>query len=184
MAKPREQRSRAWSDESVPRLVREHERLVRSYLRSLGCPPDLVEDLAQETFLRLFARPAETLETPALRGTLCTAARNLYFNSLRDDGARPRLEEIERAWADYEGDDAGSSYLDALSACLERLPGRTREALRLRFGSNAPRAEIAARLELSLGGLKSLLLRAKQELRACVSRRLGLGSADSVELSS
>ena len=181
MAVQREVRPGAWSDELVLRLVREHERLVRSYLRSLGCRPDRVEDLAQETFLRLFSRPATELDATALRGTLCVTARNLYFNTMRADAARPKLEEIERAWVEYDGGDGGSSYLEALRGCLERLPSRTREALRLRFGANVSRTEIAARLKLSLGGVKSLLLRAKHDLRDCMRRRLGPGSIDSVD---
>lgn len=83
-------------------LVREHERLVRSYLRSLGCPADRLEDLAQETFVRIFTRPARDRELSELRGTLRVVARNLFFNSLRDDGSRPDLEDLERAWMEFE----------------------------------------------------------------------------------
>jgi RNA polymerase sigma-70 factor (ECF subfamily) len=172
---------RGWTDEQVLSLVREHESLVCSYLKSLGCPADQVDDLAQETFLRMFSRPAVDRGAAGLRGTLCVVARNLFFNTLRADAARPDLEQIDRAWVEFEGCDAGSAYLDALRGCLERLPGRTREVLRLRFGSNTPRAEIASRMELSLGGVKSILLRTKEDLRACIERKLGMDPADSLE---
>lgn len=178
-SRPQEQQ-RTWTDEQVLELVREHERLVCSYLRSLGCPPDRVDDLAQETFLRLFSRPPGKREPAHLRGTLFVVARNLHFNSLRDEAARPRLEEVERAWNEFERGDGGSAYLDALRACLEQLPLRTREALELRFGSGAARSAIAARLQLSLGGVKSLLSRATEDLRACVRRRRGANSVDSL----
>ena len=82
---------------------------------------------------------------------------------------------------EFEGADAGSAYLDALRSCLERLPSRTREVLRLRFGSDMPRTAIAARMELSLGGVKSLLLRSKQQLRACILGKLGMDHPSSLE---
>jgi RNA polymerase sigma-70 factor (ECF subfamily) len=170
-----------WTDQQVLSLVREHERLVRSYLRSLGCPAERVDDLAQETFLRLFSQPAREHGSAGLRGTLCVVARNQFFNSMRADAARPKLEELDRAWGEFERADSGSAYLSALQGCLERLPERTREVLTLRFGSNTPRTEIAERTQLSLGGVKSLLLRGKESLRECIERKLGLSSVDSLE---
>ncbi len=170
-----------WTDEQVLALVREHERLVRAYLRSMGCRGDRVEDLAQETFLRLFTRPIEDRGPNGLRAYLCVAARNLYINSLRSDASKPILEELDSAWGEFEGRDGGSAYLDALRGCLETLPARTREVLQLRFGSEMSRTEIAARTQLSLGGVKSLLLRSKESLKACVERKLGEGKIGFME---
>ena len=80
----------AWNDEQVLALVRAHERLVSSYLRSLGCPADRIEDLAQETFLRLFCSPPRDRSPAELRGYLCIVARNLLLNSRRADASRLR----------------------------------------------------------------------------------------------
>lgn len=90
-----------------------------------------MEDLAQDTFVRLFTSPARGGDTSKLRGMLLAVARNLLFNSLRDDWKRPGLVETERAWGEFERDDQGSAYLDALRSCLEGLPQRTRDILRL-----------------------------------------------------
>ena len=181
MTEMRKTRGTTWSDEQVLALVGAHERLVSSYLRSLGCRADRVEDLAQETFLRLFCSPAKDRSTAELRGYLCTAARNLLRNAYREDAARPTLETLDLAWGEFEGEDGGSAYLDALHACLERLPTQTREMLRLRFGCDMPLAAIAARVQSSLGGVKSVLLRSKEQLRGCIRRKLGLDQLDSVE---
>jgi RNA polymerase sigma-70 factor (ECF subfamily) len=181
MAEMRKTPGTTWNDDQVLALVSLHERLVCSYLRYLGCPPDRVEDLAQETFLRLFCSPARDRSPGELRGYLCAAARNLLLNSHRADAARPKLEPLDRAWIEFERADGGSAYLDALRGCLEGLPPPTREVLRLRFGSDMPRAAIAARVQSSLGGVKSLLLRSKEQLRGCIRRKLGLDLLDSVE---
>ncbi len=175
------QHSPNWSDVQVVELVREHERLVRAYLRSLGCPAQRVDDLAQETFLRLFTQPGVPRAGAPLRGYLCSTARNLFLNSLRADAAAPDLDQVARAWSEYEAAGAGSTYLDALQGCLGELSERAREALRLRYGSEASRAAIAERLRLSLGGVKSLILRSKESLRACIERKLGLAPVDPAE---
>jgi len=171
----------AWSDEQVLTLVGTHERLVRSYLRSLGCPADRIEDLAQETFLRLLRSSPRDRSAGELRGYLCAAARNLLSNARRADATGPRLESLDPAWLEFEGTDGGSAYLDALRSCLERLPARAREVLHLRFGCDMPRAAIAEQVQVSLGGVKSLLLRSKEQLRGCVQRKLGLDQLDSLE---
>ncbi len=181
MTQRRKTRETDWNDEQVLALVRAHGRLVSSYLRSLGCREDRNEDLAQETFLRLFCSPPQDRSPAELRGYLCIVARNLLLNSRRADASRPKLESLDRAWVEFEGADAGSAYLDALRGCLERLPSQTREVLRLRFGCDMPRAAIAARVKSSLGGVKSLLLRSKEQLRACIRRKLGLDQLDSLE---
>lgn len=181
MAGKRKNHGRDWSDAQVLEIVREHERLVRSFLRSAGCPPDRVEDLAQETFLRLFTRPYEDRGVAGLRGYLCSIAKSLFLNSLRSDAARPDFESIERAWSVFQGDDAGESYVSALRECLQQLPGRTREALTMRYGANASRETIASDLQLSLGGVKSLLLRSKESLKACIQRKLGFAPSGTAE---
>ena len=40
-------------------LVRRHQVGVWRYLRFLGCPPELADDLAQDTFLALMRHPPE-----------------------------------------------------------------------------------------------------------------------------
>lgn len=181
MVDERVKHGRDWTDEQVIQLVGEHERLVRAYLKSMGCPAERVEDLAQETFLRLFTRPFQERGAAGLRGYLCRVARNLFLNSLRADAAAPDLTEVDRAWSEFDPTDAGSAYLDALHDCLELLPPRARKALRLRYGSNTSRAAIAAGMRLSLGGVKSLILRSKETLRVCIQRKLGIASVGAAE---
>ena len=170
-----------WSDDEILDLVRTHQRLATSYLRYLGCPGDRVDDLAQETFLRLLRRPPRDRRPAGVRSYLCTIARNLLLNSVRDEAARPALVPLDRAWASFVRADAGAASLDALRGCLGRLPRRSREVLRLRFGLDLPRDVVAARAGLSLGGVKSILLRSKELLRDCVRRALAGDGRRSLE---
>ena len=62
---------------------------------------------------------------------------------------------------------------DALQKCLRELPERSRTVLRLRYGENLDRKAIAERVGLGAEGVKSLLVRLREQLGLCVRRRMG-----------
>jgi RNA polymerase sigma-70 factor (ECF subfamily) len=159
-------------------LVRRHQKGVWRYLRFLGCPAELADDLTQETFLTLLQWAPEERGDAALAAWLRTTARNLF----RMQARRPRKgvelaaeAELEEAWLRYAGEDptrAGDDYLVALHSCLQRLEGREHEALMLRYGESASRREVASALGLGVEGAKTLVRRAKDKLRKCVAWRM------------
>jgi RNA polymerase sigma-70 factor (ECF subfamily) len=164
----------AWTEEQVTSLVQEHQGAVLAYLRSLGCPADLVEDLLQDTFMRVLVGGLEDRGASATRAFLRRVARNLWIERLRREG-RSRLlelEAVERAWQRFEREDEGDSYLAALRDCLGLLDPSTVEVLRLRYGDGLKRSEIARRRSASPSAIKSTLHRAKAHLRRCIERKV------------
>jgi RNA polymerase sigma-70 factor (ECF subfamily) len=145
---------------------------VRRYLRFLGCDWALADDLAQEALLAgigSFAAGAPPLPW------LFTAARNGYRMHLRKVGRRREvggLEALHADWIEVAGDDAGEARRRALHHCLDELPPRSRRALELRYGEDSKRSAIARELGLGDEGIKSLLVRLRTALAACVQRRL------------
>src|SRR5690606_3133197 len=130
------------------------------HLRFLGAPPPLADDLTQEAFLVLLRRPPADRGDDALGAWLRGTARNLFRSSgrtprpgivLADDG---RLED---AWLALEHGELGDRRRAALDACVERLDGRARRALELRYRSGASREAMAQALGLSPEGVKTLL---------------------------
>ena len=53
------------------------------------------------------------------------------------------------------------------------LAGKSGDALELQYRDRASRAEIGAKLELAVEGVKTLLRRGRAALRDCVERKLG-----------
>lgn len=147
-------------------------RRVRRYLRFLGCARDAVDDLVQETMLAALGRwPHDVAPLPWLLAT----ARNLHRHRLRALGRRRELHDVDRLhrlWVDAVDDDGGDARRDALRACLQELPSRSRTVLDLRYGEQLDRAAIASRIGLREEGVKSLLARMRAALAACVGRRL------------
>ena len=158
----------------VAALVSEHARALCAYVSSLGCPTELVEDVVQDTFLIVLDQGFAERSTGHTRAYLRRVARNRFLQADRRErrGGRVDLDAIDAVWSRFDRDDDGASYLAALEQCLQLLPERSREVLRMRYQLALGRDEIAARCSLSLGGIKSLLLRCKAELRRCVEGRL------------
>lgn len=156
-------------------LVEEHQAGVWRYLRVLGCDRSLADDLTQETFLAVIAKPFELHSPAATAAYLRTVARHIFLAMLRRQGRIVPPEELvqrEEAWQHYAGD-GGSAYLDALETCMQSLDDRSRQALDMRYRDKASRHDIAKVLGLSYDGAKNLLHRAKQKLKDCIERRLG-----------
>jgi RNA polymerase sigma-70 factor, ECF subfamily len=153
----------AWRDQA-PR--------VRRYLRFLGAERDVVDDLVQEALLaalRSFGPGGAPLPW------LLTTARNLRAQHLRRLGRRREIADLDRleaAWHEQARPDGGDAQRDALAACLEQLPERTRAALVHRYRDGASRHTIATAIGIGEEGVKSLLARARALLADCMQRRL------------
>ena len=141
---------------------------LRRYLRFLGCPEDFVDDLAQEALLAGLRRPE-----PAPLPWLFAVARNQLRKLLRDRGRRKEVLDLDRLddlWTRHATED-GDEMRDALRACLDGLPARSREVLELHYGAGQSRAQISAQVGLKPEGVKSLLARIRAVLAACVQKR-------------
>lgn len=171
------------ASKSVPpfdpsRLIGEHQAGVWRYLRVLGCDAALAEDLTQETFLAVLQRPFTEISPAATASYLRTIAHNLYVSYRRKNrrvlttDEIEKLEELDREWATLAAADQGEAALEALKICWDRLTDRARQALELRFRSQATREQIAAAVGLTEDGAKNLMQRAKQQLRTCIETKL------------
>jgi RNA polymerase sigma-70 factor (ECF subfamily) len=141
----------------------------------LGCEPSLADDLTQETFLAVLQHPFENYGPAATAGYLRRVAYNLLVSTQRRAGKVTAVEDVEqfdREWESWAGNDEGEAKLEALQECLLELTDRARMALDMRFRDRASREEIAAALGITGHGAKNLMQRAKMQLRQCIERKL------------
>jgi RNA polymerase sigma-70 factor (ECF subfamily) len=150
--------------------VERHRPAVARYLRVLGARPDELDDLLQETFVVLLARPFVHADDGQTRTFLRTTARNLFLRRHRD--LLPQVEAADLVWDRRCGDDDGDGYIDALRQCLQTLPARSRALVLECHEPDAVRGEVARRFGLTLEGVKTALRRLRATLRQCIERRL------------
>lgn len=155
-------------------LVRTHQAAVWRYLRYLGADEALADDLTQETFLKLLEHPPQLRGHVETSAWLRTVARNNYLMALRKGSRTVSVEEFEQldaVWQQHEGGDEGQSYKAALRECLKGLSEKARRAVELQFKDEQSRADIAGALGMDPEGVKTLLRRAKEQLRHCLEKK-------------
>lgn len=164
--------------EAFRELVEAHQsRVIGTVARMLGDEAE-AEDVAQQVFLRIWKsaprwEPAAKFTTWAF-----TIMKNLVFNESRrrsrrgtvpletsdDDDAPQRqyaddsVKAPDRAMLDTE-------HQDAIERAIQELPEVQRMALVLRRYQDVSYEEIAEILKLSVPAVKSVLFRARNELR-------------------
>lgn len=170
-------RARRGEEGACRALVQRYQRPVFALLSRLCArrDPALVEDLAQETFLRAFrALPGWDPSGSALLSTwILTIAARLALDELRKrrPDAEP-LDEAERRIAGPEAADAPATRRDlaaAIERALDALPPDFRAAFVLREYHDLEYAEIARALDVDVGTVKSRLSRARVALRSALS---------------
>ena len=166
-------RARRGDADASRAFVRRYERAVFALLsRMLGLAGQkaLVEDLAQETFLRAFrALPTFRKEGPARLSTwLLTIATRLALDALR--ASRPPLEPLELA-RDVTGHSRADERAErrdaamAITRAVEALPPEYRAAFLLREVHGLAYEDVARALDIEVGTVKSRLARARAALR-------------------
>ena len=143
---------------------------VKSFMIRKGASPDLAEDLVQETMINVWTKAG--MYDPA-KGTVLTwvftIARNLRIDRIRRESSRP-LAEL----GDYDApsDAPGSEEVLArkdearcVTRALAGIPPEQREILMLSFVDDVPQSEIARRLNLPIGTVKSRMRLAYNHLR-------------------
>jgi RNA polymerase sigma-70 factor (ECF subfamily) len=159
------------------RLIEQYQVGVWRYLRALGCEPAQADDLTQETFLAVLQHPFRDYGAASTAAYLRKVARSQFISAHRRGGkvkviVVEDIEEFDRAWDQWAGNDSGEARLEALRECLQVLTSRARLALEMRFRERGSRANIAAALGISEHGAKNLMQRAKRLLRECIEGKL------------
>lgn len=121
----------------------------------------VVEDLAQETFLKAFqALPRfDRSGTAALSTWLLTIATRLAIDELRRPNLVLAMAEVPEVGEEPRGTDRELTRV--LNGALQRLPVEQRDVFVLHVLEELPHAEIAWQLGCEVGTVKSRLSRAR-----------------------
>jgi RNA polymerase sigma-70 factor (ECF subfamily) len=173
----------AGNSSAFERLVERHQRLVVGTVgRMLGNTSD-AEDIAQQVFVRVWKSAKRYVPRAKFTTWLLKITRNLVFNELRRRSRHPQVplqaesEEEERPIRDENALAPDALMLEqelqkAIDAAIAHLPETQRLAIILRRYEELSYEEISETLDQSVSAVKSLLFRARTELRESLQRYL------------
>jgi len=166
--------------------MRNYQNMVFSTALRLTANQAEAEDISQEVFLKAYERFGELKESPTAGGWLKTVATNLSLNHLSRYRSRWNFFSEMFSPSDPEGElpfevaapDDFTAHLDRadsqalVEAALQKLPPAQRVPLVLYHLEGLSYEEIAAKLRVSLGKVKTDIFRAREALRRKLGARL------------
>jgi RNA polymerase sigma-70 factor, ECF subfamily len=146
---------------------------VKSYMMRQGADPTTAEDLAQETLLTVWRKAQLYSDEKGSATTwIFTIARNLRIDRLRREVSWQPLPENRDEEAsdapDPEEEVTERERRDKVRAVLQTLPPDQSEVVTLSYVEGLSHSEIAERLGLPLGTVKSRMRLAYQKVKEAV----------------
>lgn len=159
--------------EAFRKLFQSYGPRVKAYMMRQGADSNTAEELAQETLLTVWRKAALYSGDKGSATTwIFTIARNLRIDRLRREVAwQPLPEGQEDAASDDPTPDEQVSELERrtrVRAVLAELPPDQSEVVLLSYIEGLSHSEIAERLGLPLGTVKSRMRLAYQKIREAV----------------
>lgn len=162
------------SDAAFRRLFDEYSPRIRNYMLRQGADEELADELAHETLVTVWRKAGLYAPDKGSPATwMFTIARNLRIDRIRR--LRPWQELTEEHAATLPSDEAPADEVAELNqrqarvqAVLGNLPPEQVEVVTLAFMEGLPHSEIADRLGLPLGTVKSRIRLAYNKLRGAL----------------
>ncbi len=157
--------------------VQPHEPALRSYLRTAFPALRDLDDVVQESYVRVWRRHVSR-PIQSTKAFLFTVARRLVFDGLRRERRSP-IEAGAEAAALSAPDLRPTSAervseaekVELLIQAIDALPARCRDVVILRKLQLLPQREVAARLGISEKGVENQLARGLSRCRAFLEAR-------------
>lgn len=165
--------AKSQDSEAFAALYQTYAPRLKSYMMRQGADSGVAEELAQEALLVVWRKAALYTSSKGSASTwIFTIARNLRIDRLRK-------ERVWQALPDEHEDEEDSGVAPDEAASLserrarvrlsiKQLPDDQREVIALSFMEGLSHSEIAARLDLPLGTVKSRMRLAYQKMREFV----------------
>lgn len=158
--------------EAFARLFDHFAPRLKAYLMRAGAPPGAAEDFAQDAMLTVW-RKADLFDPGRASAAtwIFTIARNRRLDVLRRESRALPLPELSLAPEEPERPDealSGVQEAERLAAAMSQLSPDQVDVLRMAFFEGDPHSEIARRLNLPLGTVKSRIRKAMIKLRVAL----------------
>ena len=161
--------ARDGDDRAFEALVSRHQRPLMNFFRRLGVNNNDAEDLAQQTFIKIYRNKGTYRPSAKFTTWLYLVARQIRIDEIR---AAARREKIRLAVkAEVEAEEAMPRHApqfglrDDLQSALDRLDEAHRAVVVLGMVQELPYQEVAEILGIPVGTVKSRMFNALKQLR-------------------
>jgi RNA polymerase sigma-70 factor, ECF subfamily len=176
--------ARSGSTAAFTAVVEAYQARVRGYLARWVGDRTVVDDLAQEVFIAAFRNLKDFDGAVPIGAWLAGIARNQALNHLRGERRRrardgnaveAALHEWHLQELEAEGDRLAwrLGEVEVLRECLAALDDEQRALIDGHYLQGRSCAELARERNRDPDGMRMIMLRIRQTLRACLERRLG-----------
>lgn len=164
-------------------LVEIHQSAVIGTVAKMLGSPSEAEDIAQQVFVRVWKSAKRYKPQAKFTTWLFTITRNLVFNEVRRRQRKPTVSVEEReeeshqvvedkATVTPDQDVLQAELESAIDKAIESLPEKQRIAVILRRYEEMPYEEIGKVISMSVPAVKSLLFRARSQLKEALQQYL------------
>lgn len=168
---------RAGNVDAYDEIVRQHQVALRAFLATY-CPNwEVVDDLAQLTFLWAYEHLHEYKAGTSFQSWLKAIARNTLLAELK---TKQRHSGRYRKYVDFVVNTAEQAELEkpiveddlpsVLGECLQKLPEDARQLLQWRYQDDLATRELAEKVHKTETALRGTLFRIRQMLKRCVEQ--------------
>ena len=176
-------RVREGDNEAFELLVELHQSAVIGTVAKMLGGASEAEDIAQQVFIRIWKSAKRYQPQAKFTTWMFTITRNLVFNETRRRKRKPTVSVEEREEESHQQvEDVHSTTPDqdvlhselerAVDDAIQALPDKQRLAVVLRRYEEMPYDEIGRVLSMSVPAVKSLLFRARTQLKESLEKYL------------
>jgi RNA polymerase sigma-70 factor (ECF subfamily) len=151
--------------------------IVSAYLRASLRDFHRAEDMLQETAAVVAEKFTDYDPSRSFVAWALGVARNKVLHHLRTHSNdrhifdEQTVREITDVYAELESE--GSATSAALGICIDRVTGRPRKVLEMRYVRELTPAKIAAQTGMNANAVGVMLHRIRRSLRECIEKQLG-----------
>lgn len=162
--------------------VRAHDAFVKGLALKLAPFPGLAGDIAQQVFLEFIQKRDQWDLSGDLKPLLAAMTRNVAQRCWRErcKAMSPEVvalvEEIRSVTEREETPWYSEEEKDALRHCLEKLPEKSRDILKLHYDLGVSSVEMAQQMRVKADAVRRALFRLRYQLKRCVESSLARGS--------
>jgi len=169
-------------DAEIEAALRAHDAFVKALALKLAPVPGLAGDIAQQVFLEFIEKRDQWDLAGDLKPLLAVMTRNVAQRCWRErcKAMAPEVvalvEEIRNVTEREEIPWYSEEEKDALRLCLEKLPEKSRDVLKLHYDLGVSSVDMAQQMNVKADAVRRALFRLRYQLRRCVQTSLARGS--------